>query len=131
VLIHFLVSGPSLEELGSLLHRRGGRKFGDMNPEEKDPCAGGCHPPSTNRGITDTKSTSKQWHLLHAMRAMRITSQDPPTESVESGEVQLGGEPPGKGEDTNFGVSRYIKIYAQIFHKSRSHLKILGTRRVT
>lgn len=110
--IHFLVSGPSPEELGSLLHCRCDRKFGEVNLGEKDPCAGGCHPPSTNRGITDTKSTSKQWHLLHAMRAMRITSQDPPTDSMESGEVQLGGEPPGKGEDTSFGVSRYIMMYA-------------------
>ena len=129
--IHFLVSGPIPEEVGPLLHSRGVRKFGEVNPEEKDPCAGGCHSPSTNRGITDTKSTSKQWHLLHAMRAMRMASQDPPTDSVESGEVQLGGEPPGKGENNYFGVSRYIKIYAQIFQKSRSHLKILGTRRVT
>jgi hypothetical protein len=62
---------------------------------------------------------------------MRITSQDPPTDPVESGEVQLGGEPPGKGEDNSFGVSKYIKIYAQIFQKSRSHLKIPCTRRVT
>jgi hypothetical protein len=61
---------------------------------------------------------------------MQITSQDPPTDSVESGEVQLRGEPPGKGEDNSFGVSRYIMIYAQIFQKSRSHLKILGTRGV-
>ena len=127
---HFLVSGPIPEELGPLLLNRGERKFGEVNPEEKDPCAGGCRPPSTNRGITGTKSTSNQWHLLHAMRAMRITSQDPPTDSVESGEVQLG-EPPGKGEDSSFGVSRYVMVYAQIFRKSRSHLEILGTGRVT
>ena len=108
--IHFLVTGPSPEELGPLLHSIEERKFGEMNPEEKDLCAGGCHSHSTNRGITDTKRTSQQWHLLHAMRAMQINSQDPPTDSVESGEVQLGGEPPGKGEDNNFGVSRYNKI---------------------
>jgi hypothetical protein len=129
--IHFLVSGPSPEELGPLLHSSGERKFGEVNPEEKDLCAGGCRPHSTNRVITDKKVTSKQWHLLHAMRAMQITSQDTPTDSVESGDVQLGGEPPGKGEDNNFGVSRYIKLYAQIFYKSRSHLKILGTRMLT
>jgi hypothetical protein len=60
---------------------------------------------------------------------MQINSQDPPMDLVESGEVQLGGEPPGKGEDNSFGVSRYIIIYAQIFQKSRSHLKIIGTGR--
>lgn len=79
-----------------------------MNPEPKDPCAGGRHPPSTNRsGTGTTSSVSNPWHLLHAMRAMRISSQEPPADSVESGEVQLGGEPPGKGED-NFRVSRYL-----------------------
>jgi hypothetical protein len=128
--IHFIVSGRYPEELGLLLHCRGERKFAEVIPEEKDPCAGGRRSPSTNRVITDTKNTSRQWHLLHAMRAMRITSQDPPMDSVESGEVQLGGQPPGRGEDNNFGVSRYIKIYAQIVQKSRSHLKILGTRRM-
>jgi hypothetical protein len=42
------------------------------------------------------------------MRAMRISSQDPPTDSVDTGDIHLGGEPPGKENDSSFGVNRYL-----------------------
>jgi hypothetical protein len=102
---HVVVSGSNPEELGPLLHGTGGRALGNMNHQQMDPCGGGSSPPSTNLGGARPTTMSNPWHLLHAMRAMRIASQDPPTDSADIGDIPLGGEPPGKENDSSFGVS--------------------------
>jgi hypothetical protein len=108
---YLAVSGLSQEELGPLLQGTGGREFGDLNHQQKDPCGGGSSPPSTTRGGGSTTTMSNPWHLLHAMRAMRIASQEPPTDSVDTGDIHLGGEPPGKENDSSFGVSSYLVLF--------------------
>jgi hypothetical protein len=105
---HFVVSGSNPEELGPLLQGTGGRALVNMNHQKIDPCGGGTSPPSTNRGAARTTTMSNPWHLLHAMRAMRIASQDPPTDSADNCDIPLGGESPGKENDSTFGVSRYL-----------------------
>jgi hypothetical protein len=104
----FVVSGPNPKELGPLLQGTGGRELGNVNHQQMDPCGGGSSPHSTNRGGARTTTMSHPWHLLHAMRAMRIASQDPSTDSADTGDIHLGGQPPGKETDSGFGVSRYL-----------------------
>jgi hypothetical protein len=105
---NFVVSDQNPEELGPLLQGRAGRALGNVNHQQMDPCARGNSPPSTTRSGTSTTTTSNPWHLLHAMRAMRISSQDPPTDPVDTVDIHLGGDPPGKENDSSFGVSRHL-----------------------
>jgi hypothetical protein len=91
-----VVAGPSAEELGPLLQKTGGRGLRDMNLQRKEPSGGEGRPPSAARGGAGSKSMSNPWHLLHAMRAMRITSQDPPMDLAETPQLQPEEERSGK-----------------------------------
>jgi len=110
---HFIVSGPSPERTWPIF--AGGGEIGDVNLKAKDPCGRGSCPPSSARGGADSTTMSNPWHLLHAMRAMRINSQDPPVESTENGEDHHGGDLPGKEQDNSFGVSRHLDISFLMF----------------
>lgn len=104
-----VVAGPSPEELGPLLQGTSGRELGDMNLQQKDPCGGEGLPSSNTRGGggggTGTKPMSNPWHLLHSMRAMRITSHDSPVDSVDTPELQREEESSRKTQDNSIGVS--------------------------
>ncbi|XP_023702416.1 transient receptor potential cation channel subfamily A member 1 isoform X3 [Cryptotermes secundus] len=95
--------GSNPEELGPLLQGTGGRTLGNMNHQQTDPCGGGNSPPSTNLGGARNTTMSSPWHLLHAMRAMRIASQDPSADSADNCDIPLREEPPGKENDSSFG----------------------------
>lgn len=106
--------GSNPEELGPLLQGIGGRTLGNMNHQQLEPCGGGSSPPSTNLGGARTTTMSNPWHLLHAMRAMRIASQDPSTDLADNGDIPFREEPPGKENDSSLGVSRYIIHFGEL-----------------
>ncbi|XP_021938939.1 transient receptor potential cation channel subfamily A member 1 isoform X3 [Zootermopsis nevadensis] len=112
--------GPSPEELGPLLQGTSGRELGDMNLQQKDPCGGeGLSSSNTRGGGTGTKPMSNPWHLLHSMRAMRITSHDSPVDSVDTPELQREEESSRKTQDNSIGARMW-----ELVRKKRQYQQV-------